>query len=269
MKQTKKALATMAACTLIGAMAIGGTFAYLTDEEQATNTFTVGKVEIDLQEPDWDPNHPPVVPNEEVDKDPTVVNTGTNSAYAFVEVQIPMKNVTVAKANGERGTTAFQELFTWGTVSGGETNWCTNKEKGTADGIYNDWTLIEKNVPTTPASDGSKDYATYIFAYKNPIAPKAVGDSDYTKLTLFDKVKFVNVIEGDVTENVDIPVRAYAIQSDSIDTTVTDGKDGDDKLLAIYKVYAEQNKNDPISVDNADSGTLTLGNEAKKGTVTP
>lgn len=28
--------------------------AYLTDSEQTTNTFTIGKVKIDVQEPGWD-----------------------------------------------------------------------------------------------------------------------------------------------------------------------------------------------------------------------
>lgn len=60
-----------AACAMVGAMAIGGTMAYLTDNEGATNTFTVGKVQVDLEEPGWDPEEgKDIVPNEEVAKNP-------------------------------------------------------------------------------------------------------------------------------------------------------------------------------------------------------
>lgn len=44
----------MAACGLVAALGVGGTMAYLTDSEQTTNTFTIGKVKIDVQEPGWD-----------------------------------------------------------------------------------------------------------------------------------------------------------------------------------------------------------------------
>lgn len=74
----KKVLTTGAACGLIAAMAIGGTMAYLTDSEQTSNTFTVGKVKIDLEETRWDTtdnnnNDVPdqaetMVPNQELDK---------------------------------------------------------------------------------------------------------------------------------------------------------------------------------------------------------
>lgn len=42
-KNAKQVAATMAACALVGAMAVGGTMAYLTDNEGVTNTFTVGE----------------------------------------------------------------------------------------------------------------------------------------------------------------------------------------------------------------------------------
>ena len=50
--QNKKRMKTMIAATaMIGVLAIGGISAYFTDGDTATNTFTVGKVSIDLQEP--------------------------------------------------------------------------------------------------------------------------------------------------------------------------------------------------------------------------
>lgn len=258
MKQSKKALATMLACGLVGAMAIGGTFAYLTDEEEATNTFTVGKVTIDLTEPDWDPDHPPVVPNEEVDKDPTITNTGNNSAYAFVEVKIPMKNVIVAGADGTRGTETFQELFTWGKTDGGTTTWCTAKEVGNVNGVHDNWTLIKKTADATGDATTGIGYTTYTFAYNKAI-PAGTSESQAVGLTLFDKVKFANVIEGAVEGDVNIPIKAYAIQSDAIDKDTIGTATGDDMLRKIYDIYAKQNEGQ--NVRDAANGDLNLKGE--------
>ena len=55
----KKFIATMAACALAGTMMIGGTFAYLTNTQTATNTFTVGNVKVELKEPNYPGNDDP------------------------------------------------------------------------------------------------------------------------------------------------------------------------------------------------------------------
>lgn len=52
-KSKKQLLRTLIACGLVVSVAAGGTVAYLTDAETATNTFTVGKVKIDLEEPGY------------------------------------------------------------------------------------------------------------------------------------------------------------------------------------------------------------------------
>ena len=47
----KKKLTLVVTCiVLVAAMVIGGTLAYFTDTDKATNTFTVGNVKIDLIE---------------------------------------------------------------------------------------------------------------------------------------------------------------------------------------------------------------------------
>ena len=52
-KSKKQMVMAAAACAMMGVMAIGGTMAYLTDSETATNTFTIGQVKIDLEEPEY------------------------------------------------------------------------------------------------------------------------------------------------------------------------------------------------------------------------
>ena len=105
-----KMVATGAICGLVAAMTIGGTMAYLTDSEQTSNTFTVGKVKIDLEEPKWDTtddnnNKVPdvaekLVPNQEVAKNPQVENTGSNNAVVFMKVTVPTKFVTKVSDDG-------------------------------------------------------------------------------------------------------------------------------------------------------------------------
>lgn len=119
----KKALTTMAACGLVAALGVGGTMAYLTDSEQTTNTFTIGKVKIDVQEPGWDTtdknnNNIPdkaedVVPNQELAKNPLIENTGSNSAVVFLKVTVPTKYVTQVADDGtvSKDGRKSQEIF--------------------------------------------------------------------------------------------------------------------------------------------------------------
>ena len=48
-----KKRAAAAVCLLAAGLA-GGTLAYLTDFDQKINTFTIGKVDISLDEPSWE-----------------------------------------------------------------------------------------------------------------------------------------------------------------------------------------------------------------------
>ena len=106
-KNKKQLIIAAASCLMIGAMAFGSTMAYLTDTEGATNTFTVGKVQIDLEEPGYPGNDSDkvknLVPNQEVAKDPVVENTGVNDAIVFMTVEVPNEEVTVVKADGTKG----------------------------------------------------------------------------------------------------------------------------------------------------------------------
>lgn len=87
----KKMLALCMVVALIATAAIGGTLAYFTDDDVATNTFTVGNVQIDLTEPKWDEvgknEAPEVYPTEALAKDPTVTNTGKNPCFVRISVE--------------------------------------------------------------------------------------------------------------------------------------------------------------------------------------
>ena len=107
----KKIIATTIACGLIAAMALGTSIAYLTDNESHTNTVQVsGDVRIDLVEPMWseadsDNNGIPdyaeeAVPNQEIAKNPYIINTGKNDVIGFIRLTVPVRDVTRVNDDG-------------------------------------------------------------------------------------------------------------------------------------------------------------------------
>lgn len=235
MKKTKKQLAiAMASCLMVGALAFGGTMAYLTDTEGATNTFTVGKVQIDFEEPNYPGNDSDtvknLVPNAEVKKDPIVENTGENAAIVFMTVEVPNDNVTVVAADGTKGTKGLTDLFWF-------------KKDGDTQGTFaNNWNenWVELTDKETAATTDTKTHK-YVFAYKTAVA------KDGKTEALFDKVQLKNVIEREVDAATEkIVVNAYAIQAAEV--LDTDGSDLTDTLDAttlgkIYDTYFKQNGN--------------------------
>ncbi|RZT01183.1 SipW-dependent-type signal peptide-containing protein [Cuneatibacter caecimuris] len=90
MRFTKKTrFAAVAAAGLLVFATIGVTMAYLTDKDSATNTFTVGEIDIQLTEPSWDNSQDGLNrhPGDTVTKDPTVTALDGDS-YMRVKVEI-------------------------------------------------------------------------------------------------------------------------------------------------------------------------------------
>ena len=87
----KKKIISLCLVVALGATAVvGGTLAYFTDKDQEVNTFTVGNVDIDLTEPNWEKTGKAeaedAYPGEALAKDPTVTNKGANPCFVRVAV---------------------------------------------------------------------------------------------------------------------------------------------------------------------------------------
>lgn len=240
----KKVIATIAACAAAMTLMIGGTMAYLTDTETATNTFTVGKVTVDLLEPNYPGNGSDqtkdLVPGEEIPKDPTLKNTGKNASIVFSRVNIPMKKVITAGEDGKRlndGKKANTELFLYKNDQGDGYN-----------SINNNWVELSQVYLNNKGDVVDKDTATMcsrLYGYTHVLGV------DKKTEPLFSTVKLANIIEGqDDDAKEDIDIYSYAIQADNISgiTTSPDGKpnynftqDMDkDTLTKIYTVYMNQ-----------------------------
>lgn len=100
-----KLIALGAAAVLSATAVIGGTMAYFTDTDTATNTFTVGNVKIALHEENEDGQKDKdyqqwlktqkLIPTTEAKKENTIAkivtveNTGANDAYLWAEIWVP------------------------------------------------------------------------------------------------------------------------------------------------------------------------------------
>lgn len=88
----KKSILTMAlALVLVGAIGVGATLAYFTDKADATNIVTMGHVDIELTEPEFETyledGISGVVPGQVIEKDPTIT-LAADSKDAYVRVKL-------------------------------------------------------------------------------------------------------------------------------------------------------------------------------------
>lgn len=204
----KKNLAiAIIAVGLVCALAVGFISAYFTDVETKTNVFTVGNIDIELLEPNW--NEPTnIMPEQEFAKDPHVTNVGSNDAYVFIEVEVPYANVVTAAEDGTKNNAMDTELFTYEINDG--------------------WVQVGDATKNEEAKT-----VTYLYAYGADDA-MAVLAKDATTANLFDYVKFANVVSGQTLEGSiqHVVVRAYAIQTTNINDgkTELDGNNADGKV---------------------------------------
>ena len=130
MKTRSKVLSLVLAGTLIVSAGMFGTLAYLTDTAEVKNEFTVGKVEITLDEADVNPdgtyvtdensrvtaNDYKLMPGKTYIKDPVVhVADDSENSYLFVK----MEN-GIAAIEGEESVVEQMEAKGWVKVNGTE-----------------------------------------------------------------------------------------------------------------------------------------------------
>lgn len=179
------------AVALVASLGLAGLSAYFTDTDSKTNTFTVGSVKQELTEPNWnETNGKDMTPGKEVEKNPTVKNTGVNDQYVFMTVEVPTAEVTTVDAEGNKAARKEKkELFTYTTNAG--------------------WTELKSNTGT--------DSVTHVYYYGAGAALTKL-TKDASTPALFDKVTFINIVEdnGTLTGNKNIVINSYGIQSDNL-----------------------------------------------------
>ena len=202
MKKSKAILMALCAVLLVAA-SVMGTLAYLTSTDTVTNTFTVGTVQIKLDEAKANTdgtlvenadrvkaNSYKLLPGHTYNKDPMVtVLKGSESCYVKMTVTFTKAAEldAIFAPNGANLTSIFAGYDS--------ANWI---DKGNTE-------------------DTGKNTRTYEFWYKEAVAAPT---ADVALDALFDKI----VVPGTITntqlatiEGMTITVNAYAIQADGFD----------------------------------------------------
>ena len=201
MKTKSKALLLALCAVLLVTVTVFGTMAYLTSTDEVTNTFTVGKVAIKLDEAKANTdgtlvagadrvkaNSYKLLPGHTYNKDPMVtVLKGSESSYVKMTVTFTKAAEldAIFDPNGADMTSIFNGYDS--------TNWIA---KGNTE-------------------DTAKNTRTYEFWYKEAVGAP---DADVALDALFDSI----TVPGSITnkqlatiEGMTITVNAYAIQADS------------------------------------------------------
>lgn len=199
----KKNRTIIAAIVLLLLFVVGGAVAYFTDTDTKTNTFTIGSVDIELVEENWDTtdansNNVPdaaenLMPGQSVAKDPVVNNISTkNPAYVFVKVEVPCTTETTP-----------QEIFTYTTNAG--------------------WTELS-SAQVACTSGGT---ATHVYYYGSngtlTTLAKAANSSTPTSTSnpVFSSVTLRSTLTGNegLTGNKSVVVTGYGIQTEGLSST--------------------------------------------------
>ena len=200
MKTKSKALLLTLCAVLLVAASVMGTMAYLTSTDEVQNTFTVGQVQITLDEKDTDNSTPDadrdkanayhLLPGNEYEKDPTVhVNAASEDSWIFVKVENGIAAFEAATSTEENGYKSISDQIT-----------------------ANGWTAL----------DGVAN------VYYKPYTKSATG-SDLIVFSNFKIADTANDVQGWATLNATVNITAYAVQKDGFDTasaawTATFGK---------------------------------------------
>ena len=223
----KRTVALVLAIVLVFAVAVGGTVAYLTSTANVKNTFTVGSVNIKLDEAKVTPDGKAVTPAERVTandyklmpghvytKDPTVtVLNGSEESYVRMKVTFNNAAAIIAMctdpeyADEVTGVeNAFPLIRMVNFVKANAAKW---------DGIIPDNTVETEDMLNNSkyfVKDG--DTLTFYYYYNEKVAAP---NADKVLETLFDSIKVPEWVTADqlnALKDFQINVVAEAIQAD-------------------------------------------------------
>lgn len=228
MKTRSKALLLTLCAVLLVAASVLGTMAYLTSTDSVENTFTVGKVKINLDEAKVDADGKAVTPAERVKgneyklmpghtytKDPTVtVKEGSEESYVRMKVTFNNASKIIALCTdpewADEDPTGVENAYPLirmvNFADGIEAKW---------DGAFPDnMTDLEDKLGEAKYFAEGNDTLTYYFYYKTPVAAP---DADVKLETLFNEITVPDWVTGDQLAALDdfkISIVAEAIQAD-------------------------------------------------------
>lgn len=215
MKKNNIWKAWIATAAIITVTTVGGLTAYFTDTQEKINHFTVGKVKIELKEPEWekepdeDKNEIPdeaehMTSLQRITKDPQVKNTGINDAYIFMTVEIPCREIITVNGDGMKNPRALTPLYSY--------------EKDASWKYMGSYRVLNQEKKQT----GIK----HLYAYAEDSGKCRTVKPNETTIPLFQNVLFVNAMEGQGLEEqpFTMNIQAYGIQTMNLNGGTTDAQ---------------------------------------------
>ena len=250
----KKKIVALCLCVALAVVAIGGaTLAYFTDTDAKTNTFTVGKVDITLNET-FDENNAKLMPGVDVNKDVSIkLNEGSSDAYVWYLWKIPADLDSIDGTTGTNNALHVNSLGrTWDKYRENQNYWA----EGQTEALPLDQTWDhdpETELGLTAGPEGylyteennGVNYHVYAALYHGKLSAGQTTTEAMTKVYLDTSVNqdesgYYQIIRKgneagqkhylpSLPDNARIIVEAYAIQAD-----------GFDDVYAAYKAYQAQ-----------------------------
>lgn len=246
MNKRKIMMLALSLC-MIAILAVGGTLAYFTDTDSATNVFTVGNVQIEQYEKDRNGNDygsdpkklAPIVDDSKdtngyhmgknyIDKIVTVKNTGTEDAYIRTHIAFP-----AVLDNGANTFRADKNILHWNGASANDTFGAANP----TDLLDNDWYWDADLTTDWPGKGGNWnfykttiegiEYNVYVATHKSAVKAGETTAPNLLGLYLDEKVdyngtSYVNQ-DGQTFEfpsKINVLVASEAVQTEGFDNAV-------------------------------------------------
>lgn len=219
-KKLLKVVTAVATLGIVAAVSFSATFAYLTARtERKVNTFSSGGVDIELTEPNFDPDHRvEYKPGDTIVKDPMITTLSDEATYVAAVVTCYKE---ISKEEYDAGVAGNEKVY---------------KVRESGKDVYYQWilpTTFERDIATLnfnedrwakPSKMPSLSSA-YVFYYKGLESELAKLEKNKNTESLFTQVKFNKEsrvlgegeakVGGNSIPNVKILVTAFAVRASS------------------------------------------------------
>lgn len=191
MQNKKKKILSISLLVALLAVIVGGTYAYFTAKSDIKrNTFTVGNIDIELEEPGWNPQlRHELIPGDKITKDPTVtVKEGSVDSYIFMFLRNDFTNAVVTPDINEEKWDRINEIEDKYDVY-----------------VYTEGKKVPKVVNTkNPKSDQTLDFFKNVTVSSTGFTGASDGDGNEIIVTAYAHQAYTKTDDTDSSENVDL-----------------------------------------------------------------
>lgn len=202
MNKRKILMLAMSLC-MVAILAVGGTLAYFQDTDSATNVFTVGNVDIKLDEV-FVPNSK-LFPGVDVEKDVKVTNIGSEEAYVRVHIAIPaiLDSGDEDKPEFAAYNNTLHWNFTKDSIAEGQWSWNKTVDGANYPGNGGAWNEYQTEI------HGIK-YNVYVATYETALTKdQQTKTESLTKVYLDAKV--TNEMVSEITKTLGADWKIYVV----------------------------------------------------------